>query len=150
MLAQKAREAILKKLPELRSSLVASRSQRISTGCRKGRVIKQLDDIKQELLNHTEKKGELSGKNEYLGIKNPLMGGQHSAIIFTRSDKRKCNVILNNLIGYPYSKDTFGSPVDPVKLNLPDYYTLIKQPMDLGTVRSKMESDKYKAHQSSS
>lgn len=30
-------------------------------------------------------------------------------------------------------------------LNLPDYYDIIKQPMDLGTVKNKMENREYKA-----
>ena len=32
----------------------------------------------------------------------------------------------------------FGAPVDPKALNLTDYYDVIKQPMDLGTVMAKL------------
>jgi E1A/CREB-binding protein len=32
----------------------------------------------------------------------------------------------------------FASPVDPVKLNLPDYFDVIKWPMDLGTIRKRL------------
>lgn len=31
----------------------------------------------------------------------------------------------------------FEEPVDPVKLGLPDYFDVIKHPMDLGTVRRR-------------
>ncbi|KAJ6302169.1 hypothetical protein OIU77_016290 [Salix suchowensis] len=39
--------------------------------------------------------------------------------------------------------DRTGTPVDIVKLNIPDYYTIIKNPMDLGTVKSKISSGAY-------
>jgi E1A/CREB-binding protein len=32
----------------------------------------------------------------------------------------------------------FASPVDPVKLNLPDYFDIVKRPMDLGTIRKRL------------
>lgn len=37
----------------------------------------------------------------------------------------------------------FQSPVDTIKLNLPDYFRIIKQPMDLGTIKKRLESCYY-------
>jgi hypothetical protein len=37
----------------------------------------------------------------------------------------------------------FHEPVDPVKLNIPDYYEIIKRPMDLGTVKKKLNNNAY-------
>lgn len=37
----------------------------------------------------------------------------------------------------------FLEPVDPVKLNIPQYFDIIKQPMDLSTVEKKFESGVY-------
>ncbi|XP_038143886.1 bromodomain-containing protein 4 isoform X1 [Cyprinodon tularosa] len=37
----------------------------------------------------------------------------------------------------------FHSPVDAVKLNLPDYYTIIKTPMDMGTIKKRLENSYY-------
>lgn len=34
--------------------------------------------------------------------------------------------------------DAFQIPVDPVKLNIPDYFNFIKEPMDLGTIAKKL------------
>lgn len=34
----------------------------------------------------------------------------------------------------------FNSPVDPDALGLPDYFEIIKHPMDLGTIRKGLES----------
>lgn len=33
----------------------------------------------------------------------------------------------------------FQHPVDPVKLNIPDYFNIVKKPMDLGTVMKKLD-----------
>jgi len=35
----------------------------------------------------------------------------------------------------------FNSPVDPVALNIPDYPTIVKHPMDLNTVEMKLSSE---------
>uniref|UniRef100_A0A4W3HJN9 Bromodomain testis-specific protein n=1 Tax=Callorhinchus milii TaxID=7868 RepID=A0A4W3HJN9_CALMI len=37
----------------------------------------------------------------------------------------------------------FQQPVDAVKLNLPDYYQIIKKPMDLGTIKKRLENHYY-------
>lgn len=37
----------------------------------------------------------------------------------------------------------FRTPVDPVADGVPDYFDKVKQPMDLTTVRSKMDSSAY-------
>ncbi|XP_024373200.1 uncharacterized protein [Physcomitrium patens] len=33
----------------------------------------------------------------------------------------------------------FNKPVDPVKLGIPDYFEVVKRPMDLGTIRDRLE-----------
>ncbi|XP_077427299.1 bromodomain-containing protein 4-like isoform X2 [Vanacampus margaritifer] len=38
----------------------------------------------------------------------------------------------------------FHAPVDVVKLNLPDYTKIIKTPMDMGTIRKRLENHYYK------
>ena len=37
----------------------------------------------------------------------------------------------------------FQTPVDSIKLGLPDYFKLIKYPMDLGTVKKRLEHNYY-------
>ncbi|XP_041063770.1 bromodomain-containing protein 2b [Carcharodon carcharias] len=37
----------------------------------------------------------------------------------------------------------FQQPVDAVKLNLPDYYQITKNPMDLGTIKKRLENKYY-------
>jgi len=35
------------------------------------------------------------------------------------------------------------SPADPIKLNLPDYFSKVKRPMDLGTIMDTLQQDGY-------
>ncbi|NXK31916.1 BRDT protein, partial [Piprites chloris] len=37
----------------------------------------------------------------------------------------------------------FHQPVDAAELNLPDYYSIIKKPMDLGTIKKRLEHNYY-------
>lgn len=37
----------------------------------------------------------------------------------------------------------FGQPVDPEALGVPTYFEIIKNPMDFGTIREKLEQGKY-------
>uniref|UniRef100_A0A4W3I919 Bromo domain-containing protein n=1 Tax=Callorhinchus milii TaxID=7868 RepID=A0A4W3I919_CALMI len=37
----------------------------------------------------------------------------------------------------------FQQPVDAAKLNLPDYYKIIKSPMDMGTIKKRLETNYY-------
>ncbi|KAG8071339.1 hypothetical protein GUJ93_ZPchr0006g41650 [Zizania palustris] len=47
---------------------------------------------------------------------------------------KQCDDILKKLMSQKYSH-IFSAPVDAVKLNIPDYFQIIKNPMDLGTIR---------------
>lgn len=38
----------------------------------------------------------------------------------------------------------FAEPVDPEALNIPDYFTIVKHPMDYGTVKDKIKRGDYK------
>jgi hypothetical protein len=51
------------------------------------------------------------------------------------------------LMALKHSRDSapFWRPVDPVADGAPDYYTVIKKPMDLGTVQAKLHGRGYKS-----
>ena len=37
----------------------------------------------------------------------------------------------------------FHEPVDPIKLNIPNYLNIVKNPMDLGTIKKKLNMNFY-------
>nr|KYP63441.1 Bromodomain-containing protein DDB-G0270170 [Cajanus cajan] len=55
---------------------------------------------------------------------------------------KDCESLLKRLMSHQYGW-VFNTPVDVVKLNLPDYFTIIKRPMDLGTVKSNVAAGAY-------
>ncbi|KAK8593052.1 hypothetical protein V6N13_043333 [Hibiscus sabdariffa] len=55
---------------------------------------------------------------------------------------KQCEGLLKRLMSHQYGW-VFNKPVDTVKLNIPDYFNVIKHPMDLGTVKKKMASGAY-------
>lgn len=50
--------------------------------------------------------------------------------------------ILDNILSYRTSA-FFDHPVDPVNDQLPNYLKIVKKPMDLGTIRNKIEQNEY-------
>jgi len=56
--------------------------------------------------------------------------------------KSKCQDVLKGLQTHQHGW-VFNSPVDPDELGLPDYFEIIKKPMDLGTVQKRVESGAY-------
>ncbi|CAK1548329.1 unnamed protein product [Leptosia nina] len=59
---------------------------------------------------------------------------------------KSCNEILKELFSKKHSGYAwpFYKPVDAVLLGLHDYFDIIKKPMDLGTVKQKMDNRAYK------
>ncbi|XP_065877537.1 transcription factor GTE8-like isoform X3 [Euphorbia lathyris] len=55
---------------------------------------------------------------------------------------KQCDTLLTRLLNHQFGW-IFKAPVDVVKLNIPDYLTIIKHPMDFGTIRSKLNSGSY-------
>ncbi|CAH1429069.1 unnamed protein product [Lactuca virosa] len=55
---------------------------------------------------------------------------------------KQCEALLTRLMGHNFGW-VFNTPVDVVALKIPDYYTVIQHPMDLGTVKTKLMSGRY-------
>lgn len=55
---------------------------------------------------------------------------------------KHCTSLLKTLMNHKYGY-VFNEPVDPVALGVPDYFTVITSPMDLGTIKGKLEDSVY-------
>ncbi|XP_071702454.1 transcription factor GTE9-like [Rutidosis leptorrhynchoides] len=56
--------------------------------------------------------------------------------------KKQCDGLLKKLMTHQHGW-VFNKPVDVVALQIPDYFNVIKNPMDLGTIKEKLSSGKY-------
>ncbi|XP_075295191.1 bromodomain-containing protein 3 [Opisthocomus hoazin] len=52
------------------------------------------------------------------------------------------NVVVKTLWKHQFAWP-FYQPVDAIKLNLPDYHKIIKNPMDMGTIKKRLEHNYY-------
>lgn len=94
-------------------------------------------------------KSKFSGKINKARGWNRGTSGKFEAPVQTRSPTmansllmKDCESLLTRLMTHQYGW-VFNTPVDVVKLNLPDYFTIIKEPMDLGTIKSKIDTGAY-------
>ncbi|RZS18481.1 hypothetical protein BHM03_00050761 [Ensete ventricosum] len=55
---------------------------------------------------------------------------------------KQCETLLKRLMNHQYGW-VFNTPVDPVKLNIPDYFQVIKYPMDFGTIKTRIQLGRY-------
>jgi len=55
---------------------------------------------------------------------------------------KKCHKILLSLMKHKFGH-VFNESVDPVRLNIPDYFEVIRNPMDFGTIKLRIEGGKF-------
>ena len=62
-----------------------------------------------------------------------------------QTELKFCRKVLSELLKPKYTAMTwpFLKPVDPVAENLPTYHKIVRSPMDLGTVSTKLDSGQY-------
>ncbi|KAJ3692166.1 hypothetical protein LUZ60_012516 [Juncus effusus] len=57
---------------------------------------------------------------------------------------KKCSGLHSKLMKHKFGW-VFNKPVDPAALQLHDYFTIIKHPMDLGTIKTRLSKNWYKS-----
>ncbi|XP_073244665.1 bromodomain-containing protein 3-like isoform X2 [Porites lutea] len=76
----------------------------------------------------------------------PTAGQEPKTYRTTNQLQYLSKTIMKAMWRHPYAWP-FHEPVDAVKLNLPDYYTIIKQPMDMSKIKKKLENHEYTCSQ---
>ncbi|XP_072984927.1 transcription factor GTE4-like isoform X1 [Typha latifolia] len=101
-----------------------------------------------EKEKRTPKANQYYKNSEFLLAKDKLpksksnCGKKHEEE-FTRAFNN-CDLLLSKLMKHKHGW-VFNSPVDAKALGLHDYFTIIKRPMDLGTVKAQLGRNHYKS-----
>ncbi|RQM17199.1 hypothetical protein DD237_001838 [Peronospora effusa] len=119
----KAMIAVSKSEANLRSAAVATPAPPASS------------EVPMSVLN------ELSNEDLASHIDSLITG--YNATVSPMDLKKKLDVILKGMMEHKFGW-VFNTPVDPVALNIPNYFKIIRKPMDLGTVKKKLEIGIYK------
>ena len=97
------------------------------------------------------KTGKVAGKTEDHSLLNSFtvkeiethLASLHRALQLPPAKlKAKCSEVLKALMTHEHGW-VFNNPVDPVELGLPDYFDVIKKPMDLGTISRRIDTGLY-------
>lgn len=102
---------------------------------------------KKRSTTQVKKKRKVSGKKRT----GPSASGSREKPVLVLSEEekvmavmmKKCKQILMALRKHPYAW-VFNKPLDVKALGLHDYFQIIDRPMDLGTVRTKLERKIYR------
>lgn len=134
-----------KELNELKKRLVAEldQIQSLTNRIESGEL-----QLKRTNFNQPTRKDEKFLNTKTSGTKRPLPAVSSSGRDLKRSASevgtlmRECQQILSKLMKHKHGW-IFNSPVDVQALGLHDYYQIVKRPMDLGTVKSKLSRSLY-------
>lgn len=66
-----------------------------------------------------------------------------SLSVFKPEDLKRSFMPVLQKLYQPEESMPFREPVDPQQLGIPDYHDIIKHPMDLSTIKSKLDTGQY-------
>ena len=92
--------------------------------------------------NSLQNQAENSLQNQAEGMQVEMKKSPPGTLI--REQLKYCSSLLRSIRKH---KDVgpFLLPVDPIALGIPDYFTVIKQPMDISTIAKKLEKCEYES-----
>uniref|UniRef100_A0A096M4C5 Bromodomain-containing protein 2 n=1 Tax=Poecilia formosa TaxID=48698 RepID=A0A096M4C5_POEFO len=126
--------------PDL-SSLVGLSSGMLDQHCSSGKRIRKpsllYEDFESPSLPHTMTQATPAPPQP--PVKDPNRPGRMTnQLQYLQKTLIKC--LWRHHFAWP-----FHEPVDAYRLNLPDYYKIIKQPMDMGTIKKRLENNFYQS-----
>ncbi|CAN6464198.1 unnamed protein product [Victoria cruziana] len=115
----------------------------------KGKTNKKASHADLPELSYGHVKNQTSAGKHGGGLKRGPSGRFESANTDAKKEKYKdlsvmtqCENLLKRLMTHQFGW-VFNVPVDAVKLKIPDYFHIIRHPMDLGTIKSTLASGAY-------
>ncbi|KAJ3296517.1 hypothetical protein HK104_001524 [Borealophlyctis nickersoniae] len=72
----------------------------------------------------------------------PPASTQAPMTLLTQEESKRCRAMLKKLNSQKAAM-WFKQPVDPMAQGIPTYFTIIKRPMDLSTVKAKLDNKQY-------
>ncbi|KAL2937955.1 Transcription factor GTE4 [Bienertia sinuspersici] len=87
---------------------------------------------------------EQNKKSKGMGKKNGESGSGIGMSNTLSKVFKNCSLLLDKLMKHKHGW-VFNTPVDVKALGLHDYFTIIKHPMDLGTVKTRLNTNWYKS-----
>ncbi|ORX50347.1 Bromodomain-domain-containing protein [Piromyces finnis] len=99
-----------------------------------------LKKMPQEVGDHSSYGSKTKANHSNISKKHPKK-------VTLKGDLKFCKEAINEMLKKKYSNINipFLQPVDPIALGVPDYYTVITNPMDLSTLRKKLENGEYES-----
>uniref|UniRef100_A0A3Q2QVH4 Bromo domain-containing protein n=1 Tax=Fundulus heteroclitus TaxID=8078 RepID=A0A3Q2QVH4_FUNHE len=127
--------------PPQDSSLVGLSSGMLDQHCSSGKRIRKpsllYEDFESPSLPHTMTQATPAPPQP--PVKDPSRPGRMTnQLQYLQKTLIKC--LWRHHFAWP-----FHEPVDAYRLNLPDYYKIIKQPMDMGTIKKRLENNFYQS-----
>ena len=107
----------------------------------KERQILEMPAVRSSSGSKKEKEREEKAKAKAL-IEAEKAGTKERLARELEDQLQLCKDLLAEMMDLPNAK-WFLKPVDPIRMHLPDYFSVVKQPMDMGTVKLKFSSDSY-------
>jgi hypothetical protein len=154
-------------LPKVRPFDSATQSSKhkkptsVTSYLQNGKMLKYLETLMTALPESTKQMLVMSDNNEVQHKAQPVDDcdniftavdtlnyaevARHLITLRTEHVQRFIRPVLQRLLIHPRNvTNLFNKAVDPVALELHDYFARVKKPMDLGTVKSKLQRGYYK------
>ncbi|CAN8235160.1 unnamed protein product [Cochlearia groenlandica] len=110
----------------------------------KKKLISELNEVRS-LIKRLEPRRGANIAGDFSPVNNKKIShGGASDDKGTLQILKNCNNLLTKLMKHK-SGWVFNTPVDATRLGLYDYHTIVKKPMDLGTVKTRLSKSLYKS-----